>query len=133
MNRCGGEETSGCTVPSGLHSPWPPHQQGMPLHAQIAFPAAVHRAAAVAADSCEHAHEQIGKSAMYAVSRAVAAGACACGRGGIAAFVRTIATGRREYIHGFLTNLKVMLPYQLRCALAIVLINPAETASCRHA
>jgi len=99
----------------------------MPLHAQIAFPAAVHRTAAVAADCCEHAHEQIDKSAMYAVSRAVAAGTCACGRGGgIAGFVRTIPTDCRECIHGFLTNLKVMLPYRLLCVLAIALTNPAE-------
>src|SRR5512135_3800605 len=105
----------------------------MPFHAQIAFPAAVPRTAAVAADCYEHAHEQIDKSAMYAVSRAVAAGTGACGIGGIAGFVRTIATGCRECIHDFLTNLKVMLPYRLLCVLAIVLTNPAETVGCCHA
>jgi hypothetical protein len=106
----------------------------MPLHAQIAFPAAVHRTAAVAADCYEHAHEQIDKSAMYAVSRAVAAGTCACGRGGgIAGFVRTIPTGCRECIHGFLTNLKVIFPYRQLYALAIVQTHPAETGGCCHA
>jgi hypothetical protein len=116
-----------CASPRSLH------QQGMPLHAQIAFPAAVHRTAAVAADCYEHAHEQIDKSAMYAVCRAVAAGTYACGRGRIAGFGRTIASGCRECIHGLLTNLKAMLPYRLLCLLAIVRTNPAETVGCCHA
>lgn len=61
-------------------SPRPPHQQGMSLHAQISFPAAVHRTAAVAADRYDDAHKQIHKPAWDSVHRAVAAGACASGR-----------------------------------------------------
>lgn len=62
----------------------------MSLHAQIPFPAAVLRTAAVAADRYDDAHEQIHEPAWDSVHRAVAAGACVFWRG-IASVVRATA------------------------------------------
>jgi hypothetical protein len=70
---------------------------------------------------------------MYTVSRAIATGTCTCGSGGIAGFVGTIPTGCRECIHGFLTNLKMVLAYRLPCVRTIVLADPEEPVDFCHA
>lgn len=75
----------------------------MPLHAQIPFPAAVQRTAAIAADRNESAQEQIDEPTSDTGHRAIAAGAGAFGRG-VARFVGTTATGSRERIHGLPTT-----------------------------
>lgn len=80
-------------------SPRPPHQQGMSLHAQIPFPAAVLRTAVVAADRYDDAHEQIHEPAWDSVHRAVAAGACVFGRG-IASVVGATAFDGGGRVHG---------------------------------
>lgn len=36
-------------------------------------------------------------------------------------------------MHGFLTNLRVVLAYRLRCVRAIVLANPEAPVGCCHA
>lgn len=79
-------------------SPRPPHQQGMSLHAQIPFPAAFLRTAAVAADRYDDAHEHIHEPAWDSVHRAVAAGACVFGRG-VASVVRATPSGCGGRVH----------------------------------
>jgi len=92
-------------------SPQPPHQQGMSLHAQIPFPAAVHRTAVVAADRCDDAHEQIHEPTWDSVHRAVAAGACVFGRGTASVVGATVADGGGR-IHD-LDHLVTTLPHRL--------------------
>jgi hypothetical protein len=109
-------------------SPLPRHQQGMPLHAQIALPATVHRTAAVAADRDKHAQEQIDKPARYAGGGAVAVGASAPGRG-IASLARMTATRCIQCIHGsyYLPDGTAAVSAAQR-ALSIAWINQAATS-----
>ena len=114
--------------PLSSGSPLSRHQQGMPLHAQIAFPATVHRTAAVAADRDKHAQEQIDKPARYAGGGAVAVGASASGRG-IAGLDRMTATCCIQCIHGlyYLSDGNAAVSAARR-ALPIALINQAATS-----
>lgn len=86
-------------LPLSSGSPLSRHHQWMPLHAQIALPATVHRTAAIAADRDKHAQKTIDKPARYAGRGALAVGTCACD-GGITALVSMTATCCIQCIHG---------------------------------
>src|ERR1700690_1203065 len=93
------KESSLTQYPSSFSLPRYPDRQGMPLLAQIPFPATAHRIAAVTAERCEVAYEQICGPAWNAVHRPVAAGAGASA-GSIARVARANSASCGRRVHG---------------------------------